>query len=58
MRIKNVKNLEEIISETLEEVKVAICNDYCRYPSEYDEEKEGVELSDSKYCQNCPLNRL
>ena len=46
------------VSETLEEVKVAICEDYCRYPREWDEEAEGMELYESEICEKCPLNRL
>ena len=53
-----VKPLENIINETFEEVKVAMCEDYCRYPREWNEEEEGAELIDSEICQNCPLNRL
>lgn len=50
--------LEVLISETFEEVKNSICNDYCRYPLTWDEEKEGYELYLSEYCENCPLNKL
>lgn len=47
------------VSEILDEVKNAICNDYCRYPREYDEDENGgLELCDSDICRNCPLNRL
>jgi len=46
------------LSEILEEVKEKMCNDYCRYPNEWDEEKEGCELCESEVCANCPLNRL
>ena len=47
------------VTEIIEEVKDAICNDYCRFPYEYDpEEHDDVELFDSEICQNCPLNRL
>lgn len=46
------------IAEILEEVKTDMCNDYCRYPKEFDEEKEGCELCESEHCQSCPLNRL
>lgn len=47
------------VTEIFEEVKDAICNDYCRYPMEYDaDENDGLELCDSDICRNCPLNRL
>lgn len=35
-----------------------ICMNYCKYPDNWDEEKEGVELSESDICRNCPLNEL
>lgn len=46
--------VSEIIKEVIEEV----CNKYCKYPDIWDEDYEGVELSDSDICQNCPLNKL
>ena len=46
------------ISKQLEEIANEICNNYCKYPEQWDEEKEGCELSESEYCTNCPLNRL
>jgi len=46
------------ISQIIEEVKTDICNKYCKYPETWDEEAEGMELSESDICKNCPLNRL
>jgi hypothetical protein len=46
------------ISKQLEEIANEICNNYCKYPEQWDEEKEGCELSESEHCKNCPLNRL
>ena len=46
------------ITEQIESVKADICNHYCKYPNEWDEKKEGIELCDSDICENCPLNRL
>lgn len=46
------------ISEILEEVKEEICMKYCKWPDKWDEEAEGIELSESTLCRNCPLNRL
>ena len=50
--------LEIIISRTFEEVKNEICENYCRYPREWNEEEQGMDLIDSDICANCPLNRL
>ena len=49
---------KQTIAEIIDEVKIAMCNDYCKYPHIWDEEKEGCELIDSDICLNCPLGRL
>lgn len=46
------------VTEIIEEVKEQMCNDYCRYPREWDEEEQGQELCESDVCAACPLNRL
>ena len=46
------------VTEMIEKVKEDICNDYCKYPNEWDEEEQGVELCDSEVCASCPLNNL
>lgn len=46
------------VSEIIDDVKTQICSFYCKYPYEWDEEKEGMELHDSPYCRSCPLGRL
>ena len=40
-----------------EKLAEKICDEYCRYPYEYDEEKEGCTLIDG-VCRFCPLERL
>lgn len=53
------KRTDKCVSKVLEEVKTDICNNYCKYPDTWDEEKEGCELSESEVCNSrCPLNRL
>lgn len=47
-------SIPQILEKTAEE----ICSKYCKYPDQWDEEKEGCELSESDICSNCPLNRL
>jgi len=49
---------QKTVPEIIEEIKIQICEDYCRYPREWDEEEEGMELIDSDICINCPLGRL
>ena len=46
------------IPKILEDVVVEMCSKYCKYPEQWDEEAEGMDLADSEHCQNCPLNRL
>lgn len=42
----------------LQEVAEDICQNYCKYPEQWDEQAEGIELCESDHCKNCPLNRL
>lgn len=46
------------MTDRKEEVINNICCNYCKYPDIWDEEKEGVELSESEICKKCPLNDL
>lgn len=46
------------ITQQFEEIVNEICSKYCKYPEQWDEEKEGTELCKSDICKNCPLNRL
>ena len=46
------------ITEILNEISEDICNNYCKYPEQWDEEKEGCELCESDICMNCPLSLL
>ena len=34
----------ETVTALFEEIKVKMCEDYCRYPREWDELAEGMEL--------------
>lgn len=49
---------KKTISSQLQEIVEEFCNDYCKHPYTWDEEKEGCELSESDICANCPLNRI
>lgn len=46
------------VREVLEHVVEDMCNNYCKYPTIWDEEKEGCQLCESDVCRNCPLNKL
>ena len=41
------------ITKILEEVAAKICDDYCKYPYQFDSEEELY-----KVCETCPLERL
>ena len=43
--------------EAFEKLAGEICDKYCRFPYEYDEEKEGMTLQDA-ICRHCPMNKL
>lgn len=50
---------DKSIREILEDIVDDICNNYCKYPGEYNpEEHDGIDLCDSEICNNCPLLRL
>ena len=51
-------NLRQITEGIIDDVILRMCNDYCRYPREWDEDKEGIILEESEICHNCPLNML
>ena len=52
------ENLTLTIERIIEEVKIDMCDKYCKYPDVWDEVKEGCELYESEICKHCPLNRL
>ena len=33
----------------------AVCDHYCRFPREYDEDLHGIPLAESEICKKCPL---
>lgn len=41
-----------------EEVATDICNHYCKYPLIWNEKANGVELSESDICKNCPMTKI
>lgn len=51
--------MDDSVIKIIESVCEDICNDYCKYPEQWNpEEHDGAELDDSGICDNCPLNRL
>lgn len=46
------------INDILEDMVKEFCDHYCKYPEQWDEEKEGMELCESEICENCPCNKL
>lgn len=50
----NKQSSVSTISSIIEEVKSSICDNYCRYSSEYEDYDRMLE----EVCSSCPLNRL
>lgn len=50
------------VTDILQEVKDAICNDYCKYPekclAEIKDPDEAEQYCLDHYCADCPLGRL
>ena len=46
------------VIQTLQQIVEEMCDHYCKYHDLWDEEAEGMELSESEHCANCPLNLL
>lgn len=46
--------MQKTIPEIVEEVKKNICDNYCKYPSEYTDQEQMIE----ERCENCPLCQL
>ena len=42
----------------LEEIAERMCDGYCKYPHQYDEDNEGQPLGDSDICNNCPMTEM
>ena len=47
-----------IVRQVLDKVCSDMCDEYCKWPEKWNEEAEGMPLSESEHCQNCPLLRL
>lgn len=54
--LENDLIIENAFASTLTpEQAAAVCDHYCRFPREYDEDLHGVPLAESHICKNCPL---
>lgn len=49
---------DKTIPQILEGIAEEICQNYCKYPDLWDENVEGIELCESDFCKNCPLNKV
>ena len=45
-------------SDLVEKVVEDVCQNYCKYPTIWDTDFIGYELSESEICRSCPLNQL
>ena len=46
-----------VIIDQVEKAKEEICDKYCKYPEQWDEEEKGETLEDA-ICRECPLNKI
>lgn len=47
------------ICEQIEKIKEQICDDYCKYPEQYQKRQlEDINEMVNKICKNCPLLKL
>lgn len=53
-----VKSRKKTIPEICDEIANEMCDKYCKYPDQWDEEKEGIPLEESEVCDKCPICRL
>lgn len=53
-----VKSRLKSIPEICDEIANEMCDKYCKYPDQWDEEKEGITLEESEICDKCPICRL
>ena len=50
-----MENIARTVEKMLETLAEDICDHYCKYPDQWDE--EGCELCESEICRNCPLTK-
>ena len=50
------KHKDMTVSDIIKDVKVWICDDYCKYPDEYG--LAGFDDMIAEKCEDCPLGRL
>ena len=53
-RGRDAVNVVKILQSVVDDM----CGKYCKYPDQWDEEAEGMELCESDICLGCPLNKL
>jgi len=49
---------DETVTQVIEEVKMQICDHYCKYAAGCVEEEEFEKLWEERCGKECPLNRL
>lgn len=55
MRTSDNRDRDMTVSDIIEDVKNAICDDYCKYPDEYG--PAGFDDMIAEKCEDCPLGR-
>lgn len=52
-----MESITRTVEKMLETLAEDICDHYCKYPDQWDEEAEGIELCESEICRTCPLTK-
>lgn len=52
-----MESITKTVEKMIETLAEEICDKYCKYPDQWDEEAEGIELCESSICRNCPLTK-
>lgn len=53
-RGKRMIEIKKFQSSLMEDIASEICDQYCKYPDTWDEDKEGQSMIDA-ICNHCPL---
>lgn len=53
---RNALKRQDARFEKVEDIAKEMCEHYCKYSGTWDTEAEGMDLSESEHCDNCPLN--
>lgn len=50
--------MDKTVSDIIEEVRCAVCDDYCKWPEIYEDDGRDEDALLEEKCNFCPLDRL